>query len=300
MYERREGVKADSRKSFSLYKRAALLGDAQAQCNLGVLYLEGVGTNMNAHQQITVDQFTRQALPFSKSPGHTNEESLLLLIEMAQLSREDTALDVACGTGMVACAFATVASHVTGIDITPAMLEQARSLAQRCGLTNLSWRQGDIETLPFPDSEFSVVVSRYAFHHFLNPDVVMTEMARVCRTGGRILIADGCPPPEKVDAYNHFEKLFDPSHHRALTSEEFLSLIRGAGLRAARMADYRMEMEMERQLAASFPDPGDDEKLRRLLREDIGVDRIGVGAHWRGDEIHYAYPVTVIVAEKAV
>ena len=149
---------------------------------------------------------------------------------MAQLSGEDTALDVACGAGMVACAFATIASHVTGIDITPAMLEQSRLLAQRCGLTNLSWRQGNIETLPFPDNEFSVVVSRYAFHHLLNPDIVLAEMARVCRPGGRILIADGCPPPEKVDAYNHFEKLFDPSHHRALTLEEFLSLINGAGL----------------------------------------------------------------------
>jgi SAM-dependent methyltransferase len=258
------------------------------------------GRDISDHQQITIDQFTRQALPFSESPGHTNEESLRLLIEMAQISGGDTALDVACGTGMVACAFATIASHVTGIDITPAMLEQALLLAQRCGLTNLSWRQGNIETLPFPDNEFSVVVSRYAFHHFLNPGVVLTEMARVCRPGGRILIADGCPPPEKVDAYNHFEKLFDPSHHRALSSEEFLSLFRGAGLQTARLAHYEMEMEMERQLAASFPDPGDDDKLRRLLREDIGIDRIGVGAHWRGDQIHYAYPVTVIVAEKVV
>ncbi|HKQ72946.1 MAG TPA: methyltransferase domain-containing protein [Blastocatellia bacterium] len=254
---------------------------------------------MNTHQQITVDQFTRQALPFSQSQGHTNEESLRLLIEMARLSGEDTALDVACGTGMVACAFATIANHVTGIDITPAMLDQARLLAKRCGLTNLFWRQGDIETLPFPENEFSVVVSRYAFHHFLNPDVVLAEMTRVCRPGGRILIADGCPPPEKQEAYNHFEKLFDPSHHRALTLDEFLGLIRDAGLQTERLAQYKMEMEMERQLAASFPDPGDDEKIRRLLQEDIGVDRIGVGAHWRGDEIHYAYPVTVIVAEKA-
>src|SRR5215813_10891366 len=221
---------------------------------------------MNTHQQIIIDQFTRQAAPFSQSPGHTNEESLRLLIEMARLSGDDTVLDVACGTGMVACAFATTANHATGIDITPAMLEQARLLALQRGLTNLSWREGDIETLPFPDHDFSVVVSRYAFHHFLNPGVVLSEMARVCRPGGRILIADGCPPPEKVDAYNHFEKLFDPSHHRALTLEEFLSLIREAGLQTARMADYKMEMEMERHLAGSFPDPGDDEKLRRILR----------------------------------
>jgi len=255
---------------------------------------------MNNHQQITIDQFTRQAAPFSQSPGHTNEESLRLLVEMAQLSGDDTVLDVACGAGMVACAFAAIASHVIGIDITPAMLEQARLLARRRGLANLSWRQGDIETLPFPDNNFSVVVSRYAFHHFLHPGIVLSEMARVCRPGGRVLIADAVLPPEKIDAYNHFEKLFDPSHHRALTLEEFLILMSDAGLQYARLTDYKMEMELERQLAASFPNPGDDEKLRRFLREDIGVDSIGVGAHWRGDEIHYAYPVTVIVAEKAV
>ncbi len=251
------------------------------------------------HQHITIDQFTRQAAPISKSPGHTNEEALRLLIEMARLSGEDTVLDVACGAGMVACAFATIARQVTGVDLTPAMLDQARWLAQRCGLTNLFWRQGDIESLPFPDDNYSVVVSRYAFHHLLNPDIVLGEMARVCKPGGRILIADGCPPPEKADAYNHFEKLFDPSHHRALTLEEFLSLIQAAGLQNIRLAHYKMEMELERHLSASFPDPGDDEILRRIIREDIGIDRIGIGAHWRGEEIHYAYPVTVIVAEKS-
>src|SRR5262252_3288143 len=112
--------------------------------------------NMNTHQELIIDQFTRQAEPFSQSQGHTNEESLRLLIELAELSGDDTVLDVACGTGMVACAFAAIVQRVTGIDITPAMLEQADLLAQRRGLTNLSWRQGDIETLPFPDNNFSV------------------------------------------------------------------------------------------------------------------------------------------------
>ncbi len=221
-------------------------------------------------------------------------------MEMARLSAEDTVLDVACGTGIVACEFAAIAHHVTGIDITPAMLEEARSLACRRGLTNLSWRQGDIETLPFPDDSFSVVLSRYAFHHFPHPARVLAEMTRVCRAGGKILMADACLPPEKIDAYNHFEKLFDPSHHRALTLEEFLILTSDAGLQNIRLADYTMEMELERQLAASFPDPGADEKIRQLLREDVDVDSIGVGAHWRGSEIYYAYPVTIIAAEKAL
>jgi ubiquinone/menaquinone biosynthesis C-methylase UbiE len=254
---------------------------------------------MNEHQKITIDQFTLQAGPFSQSSGHSNEESLRLLMELAELSNDDTVLDVACGTGMVACAFAETARHVSGIDLTSAMLEQAKLLARQRNLSNLSWYQGDIETLPFADDSFSVVLSRYAFHHFLNPNLVITEMSRVCLPGGRIMIIDALLPPEKIDAYNCFEKLFDPSHNRALTMEEMQWWVKNAGLKDVRLAFYKMEMELESQLASSYPNPGDDERIRGLLRDDIGIDRIGVGAHMRGDEIHYAYPVTVVVARKA-
>jgi ubiquinone/menaquinone biosynthesis C-methylase UbiE len=254
---------------------------------------------MNEHQKITIHQFTRQAVPFSQSSGHSNEESLRLLVELAELSGEDTVLDVACGTGMVACAFAEIAKHVSGIDLTSAMLEQAKLLAQHRNLSNLSWYQGDIEELPFSDDSFSVVLSRYAFHHFLNPGSVIREMSRVCHPGGKIMIIDAILPPEKIDAYNRFEKLFDPSHNRALTMEEMQRLVENADLQDVRLAFYKMEMELESQLAASFPNPGDEERIRRLLRDDIGMDRLGIGAHMRGDEIHYAYPVTAVVASKA-
>ena len=252
---------------------------------------------MTTHQASIVDQFTRQAIPFSQMPGHTNEDSPRLLIDAVNLSTEDIVLDVACGTGIVACAFATIANHVTGIDITPAMLERAKLLTEKLSLTNLTWQQGDIETLPFPDASFSVVLSRYAFHHFLKPSAVLAEMIRVCRPGGRILIADVALPPDKVDAYNQFEKLRDPSHTRALTLEEFQSLVANANLQDVNLAFYKVEMELEQQLAASFPNPGDDEKIRHIFRDDLGVDRLGVAAHLRDDKIHYAYPIAVIVAK---
>ncbi|HTL89735.1 MAG TPA: methyltransferase domain-containing protein [Leptolyngbya sp.] len=254
---------------------------------------------MATHQASIVDQFTRQAIPFSQMPGHTNAESLQLLMDAIALSGEDTVLDVACGTGIVACAFATIANHVTGIDITPAMLEQARLLAEKRHLNNLTWQQGDIQKLPFPDASFSVVLSRYAFHHFLQPDAVLAEMIRVCRPGGRILIADVAPPLGKEDAYNQFEKLRDPSHTRALTLEEFQSLVANANLQDVNLAFYKVEMELEQQLAASFPNPGDDEKIRQMLKDDLGIDRLGVAAHLRDGEIHYAYPIAVIVAKTA-
>ena len=200
---------------------------------------------MNTHQQITVDQFTRQAVPFSQSLGHLNDESLRFLTEAVNLTGEDTVLDVACGTGIVACTFAAIANQVTGIDITSAMLEQAELLAAKRGLQNASWQQGDIETLPFADNSFSVLLSRYAFHHFLNPQAVLSEMVRVCRPQGRVLIADATPSPDKADALNRFEKLFDPSHNRALSIDEFQNLFGNTNLQNVRLSHYTMEMELE-------------------------------------------------------
>ncbi|TAG75906.1 MAG: class I SAM-dependent methyltransferase, partial [Oscillatoriales cyanobacterium] len=90
---------------------------------------------MTAYHESIIDQFTRQAVPFSNLYGHTNQESLDLLMKMASISDKDTVLDVACGPGIVACAFAAVSNRVTGIDLTPAMLEQAQILAEQKNLT---------------------------------------------------------------------------------------------------------------------------------------------------------------------
>jgi hypothetical protein len=57
-------------------------------------------------------------------------------------------------------------------------------------------------------------------------------------------------------------------------------------------------MSLESQLAASFPVPGGADRIRDLLRQDVGVDRRGVSAHWVGSELNYAVPIVVGVASK--
>jgi 2-polyprenyl-3-methyl-5-hydroxy-6-metoxy-1,4-benzoquinol methylase len=94
-------------------------------------------------RRLILDQFTKQAVPFAEMPAHFNEESLLLLIDMSEVGPEDSVLDVACGPGLVACPLAVVARHVTGIDLTPAMIEQARAKQRAAELTNLTWMVGD-------------------------------------------------------------------------------------------------------------------------------------------------------------
>src|SRR5215472_11866336 len=101
------------------------------------------------HQGLILDQFTRQATVFSTAPTITDEDALRMIVEAARPTRDDRVLDVACGPGLVVCAFAPHVREATGIDVTPAMLERARKLAADKGLPNVAWRHGDVYLLPY-------------------------------------------------------------------------------------------------------------------------------------------------------
>ncbi len=250
------------------------------------------------HQDRIVEQFTQQAIPFAQLPGHL--DALDLLIELARPTAADTVLDVACGPGLVACVFAPHAGQVTGLDITPAMLEQARKRQQEHGLTNLVWQQGDALPLPYPDNNFSLVITRYSFHHFPEPERVLSEMIRVCRPGGRLLVADVAIPPEKAAAYDRLEIMRDPSHTHALTTHEFSDLFLNSVLHDCRQASYTVELELEAQLRASFPLPGDEERIRKLVTEDIGINNLGINARRKDEAVVYTVPISVFVGRKGV
>ena len=247
------------------------------------------------HQRLILDQFTKQAIPFSQMQNHSPE----LLLAASEAGPEDTVLDVACGPGLMACAFAKIARHVTGIDLTPAMIEQAKALQQAHDLTNLAWHVGDVQPLPFANASFLLAFTRYSFHHFLDPNAVLAEMVRVCSPGGRVVVADVFTSnPEQAEAYNRMEKLRDPSHVRALALEELTDLFSEAGFQNVRTQFYKHEVELEQVLQRSFPNPGDADKIRTMFVDDLGVNRLGVGAARKEGSIHYAYPIVVFVGQK--
>jgi ubiquinone/menaquinone biosynthesis C-methylase UbiE len=249
-----------------------------------------------SHRALTIDQFTRQAVPFANLPGHAT--ALDLLVQLGRPSPVDHALDVACGPGLVACYLAPHVAHVTGLDLTPEMIHQAGRAQAGHGLTNLTWRVGTADPLPFADGAFSLVLTRYSFHHFQRPGAVLGEMVRVCRPGGRVLIADAVLPADKVAAYDELEQLRDPSHVHALSRDEFAGLIAASGLEDIRFAEYQVELTLEEQLAASFPVPGGADAIRERMQADVGVDRYGVMARRVGPALHYAIPIAVAVGVK--
>jgi ubiquinone/menaquinone biosynthesis C-methylase UbiE len=253
-----------------------------------------------SHQDVVRDQFTRQAVPFSTAQTIASDEALRLLVDLSEAGPNDTVLDVACGGGLVVCAFAQVVRHATGIDMTPAMLEHARALAAQKGLTNVTWHQGDVQPLPYPDASFTIVTCRFAFHHFLNPLGVLSEMRRVCAPGGRIVVADtdAASDPDKAAAFNQMEKLRDPSHVRAMPAAELKALFQSAGLAEPSLTSYDLRDQLDHLLARSFPNPGDDDRIRELFAASLEDDRLGIPLHREGQTIHYAYPIAVLVANR--
>jgi SAM-dependent methyltransferase len=254
---------------------------------------------MASHRDRILDQFTRQAAPFAAAAAIRNEEALNRIVQWAGTGPEDTVLDVACGPGLLACAFARVARHATGIDMTPAMLEQARKTQQEQGLKNVSWQPGDVYSLPFPSAQFSIVSSRFAFHHLQDPMAALKEMQRVCRPGGKIVVADMAPLPEKAAALNAAELLRDPSHVRALPVEELVELFEHAGLGTPQITDYRVEGELEDLLSRSFPNEGDADRLRTIFADSSADDALDLNTRLESGKIYYSFPVAVLVARKA-
>lgn len=136
-----------------------------------------------------------------------NDEIILNRIRVAcganSASRAQQVLDVAYGPGIVVTHLAPHCREITGCDITPAMLDKARERCAAKGIANARFVPGRVEALPFGDNSFDVVVSRSAVHHFTDPPVAFSEMARVVRKGGRVITVDVAASETEADARLH-------------------------------------------------------------------------------------------------
>lgn len=113
-------------------------------------------------------------------------------IARLNLKEGERVLDVACGTGNLAIPAARLGADVTGLDIAPNLLEQARERAAAEGL-NCKFDEGDAEQLPYADASFDTVVTMFGAMFAPRPEVAAKELVRVCRPGGRIAMANWTP-----------------------------------------------------------------------------------------------------------
>ena len=127
--------------------------------------------------EASVESFAGVANPFS----------------LGRLAPGELILDVGCGAGtdsLVAAQMVGPAGRVSGIDMTPEMLDKARASARELGAANVEFVDGEAEDLPFDDGAFDVVISNGVIDLIPDKDAVFSEIHRVLEPGGRIQIAD--------------------------------------------------------------------------------------------------------------
>lgn len=189
--------------------------------------------------------------------------------EFVQPEGDERVLDVGTGTGPLAFALASRVRQVVAIDLVPELLERAREHA-RDRYTNVEFVEGDVAHLPFERGEFDLVCERAVLHHVPRPELVVAEMTRVTRPGGRLLVVDQLAPVDPLVAIelDRFERARDPSHTRLLSDGDLRSSFEANGLVLVRSRVDRYERELDPYLDLSGCEGEDRDRVRALAPAD--------------------------------
>jgi len=181
--------------------------------------------------QLAQSIFGQRAAFYTTSSTHTDKAVLDRVIELAQPQPASLVLDVGTGTGHTAFALAPHVRQVIATDITPEMLNEGRRLKDERGIGNVEFRMADAHDLPFENEAFDIVTCRRAAHHFADVAKALSEMQRVLKPHGRLVIDDrSVPEDDFIDAtMNHLDVLHDRSHVREYRPSEWERLLLVAG-----------------------------------------------------------------------
>jgi len=253
------------------------------------------------HNTIVRQEFTQQAQSYAASPLTINPDRLAALVQAVHPAPGARVLDVATGPGYVAAEFTAAGCEVVGLDLTPALLTLAEQVRQERGLTdNLHFQLGEAEHLPFAEQTFDIVVSRYALHHFADPQSVLTEMTRVCRQQGTVVIQDLIVSefPTRAAYQNHLEVLRDTSHTRALPLSELLELFTACSLEIEQVVTENLLQELEAWLTTAHTSPDRAEQVHALVAQDVQQDLSGMHPFQRQEVTSFSQRLVTCIARK--
>ena len=197
----------------------------------------------------------RLALQEERGPELAQRVARLL----APLSGEERALDAGCGTGALAIALAPRVREIVGVDAVEEYVAAARERAPE----NCAFLVGDVTHLPFDYGEFDLVGCLRVLHHVHRPELVVSELARVTRPGGRILVVDqlGLVDPIRTIELDRFERQRDPTHERLLPDGDIRALLEANDLVVAQNEISSERRDLDRYFALAGVPEEERERL---------------------------------------
>jgi ubiquinone/menaquinone biosynthesis C-methylase UbiE len=244
-------------------------------------------------------EFGRQAATMAAAPAYAEADTLRRIRE-AVGSGVGRVLDVACGPGIIMAAIAAQAREVVGIDTTPEMLVLAEERFRKGGIANAVLREGLAESLPFGPAEFDAIVTRLSFHHFPNLPLVLSELRRVLRPSGRLVVADliSSADPDESALHNALERLRDPTHVRMLSRGELDGALREAGFTPVAEESWEQPRTFT-EWARIIASPERMEPLREVMRAlaRAGLDA-GIGLHEAAGELRFTHTWLLMTAAR--
>ena len=213
-------------------------------------------------------------------------------VAFSRASEGDTVVEVGAGTGNFLALFAGVAGRRIAVDLTPAMLEQAR---RHEGLDLVA---GDGRRLPLRSASVDLVASAQALHHVHDPAAVVKEMRRVAKPGGRVLLVDQVATERYEEALmmTELELARDPSHAMSRPPSAYRMMARAAGLE---IVDERVAESEQRLSTWMWPGEFPEERIAAVsdLIEKIGAET-GMDFERDGDDWIFTRRRLMLLAER--
>ena len=227
-------------------------------------------------QELSARQFGAQAANYLTSTVHSTGADLERLGAVAGQLTPARALDLGCGAGHASFALARGgARRVTAYDPSSDMLAVVSREAAARGYATLETCVGKAEALPFENSTFDLVVTRYSAHHWVSVPPALAECARVLAPGGRLIVIDVIAPETPLfdTSLQVVEFLRDASHVRNYRISEWGAMQKAAGFVAANVTSWRIRLDFQSWIARIGTPPARVAALRAVFAELPGEVR---------------------------
>jgi SAM-dependent methyltransferase len=244
------------------------------------------------YEDLIREEFTHQSQSFGASAAMSSAQTLDVLADLVPADPKARWIDVACGPGVVSRAVAARVGTVTGVDLTPAMVEEAERKAHEEGIANVSFLLGDATALDFSDGSFDGAITRFSLHHIPVPGRVLAEMARMVRPGGWVVVGDQVTDDDGEGAAWHqeIERLRDPTHWASQRFGRLRAMGGEAGLELEQERLVPIEIDFEDWLARGSAGQVASPLIERLLAERPGgAESFRVTPGGPGRRLHQRY-----------